>query len=65
LLAATASYASLFLLLLWGALRGQSFVALDAAALAPIVIWAVVTMLVLGWIGVASRSPRADAALAR
>jgi hypothetical protein len=51
LLAATASYASLFLLLLWAALRGQSL----AAPLTSIVIWAVVTMLVLGWIGVGSR----------
>ena len=60
LLAATASYASLFLLLLWEALRGQSLVAPDAATLASIVIWAVVTMLVLGWIGAGSRraSPR-------
>ena len=55
LLAAAASYASLFLLLLWQALRGQSVVAPDATALASIVIWAVVTMLVLGWIGVRSR----------
>jgi hypothetical protein len=54
-LAAAASYASLFLLLLWAALRGQSLVAPDAAALASIVIWAVVTMLVLSWIAVRSR----------
>ncbi len=60
LLAATASYASLFLLLLWEALRGQSLVAPDAAALASIVIWAVVTMLVLGWIGVRSRRASRD-----
>jgi hypothetical protein len=59
-LAATASYASLFLLLLWGALRGQSVVAPDAAALASIVIWAVVTMLVVGWIGVGSRRVSRD-----
>ena len=51
LLAAAASYASLFLLLLWEALRGQSVVAPDATALASIAIWAVVTVLVLGWIG--------------
>jgi hypothetical protein len=55
LLAAAASYASLFLVLLWGALRGQSVVVPEAAALAPIVIWSVVTVLVLGWIGVGSR----------
>ena len=37
------SYASLFLLLLWQALRGQSVVAPDATALASIAIWALVT----------------------
>lgn len=55
LLAAAASYASLFLLLLWDALRGQSVVAPDATALASIAIWAMVTALVLGWIGLGSR----------
>jgi hypothetical protein len=55
LVAATASYASLFLVLLWQALRGQSVVALDATALASIVIWAALTVFVLGWIGVRSR----------
>ena len=55
LLAAAASYASLFLLLLWDALRGQSVVAPDARALASIAIWAMVTALVLGWIGLGSR----------
>jgi hypothetical protein len=60
LLAAAASYASLFLVLLWEALRGQSLVAPDAAALAAIVIWAVVTALLLGWIGVASRRSSRD-----
>jgi hypothetical protein len=59
-LAATASYASLFLLLLWEALRGQSLAAPDAAAHASIVIWAVVTMLVLGWIGFSSRGAWRD-----
>jgi hypothetical protein len=55
LLAAAASYGALFLVLLWEALRGHSVVAPDAAALASIAIWAVATMLVLGWIGIASR----------
>ena len=55
-LAAAVSYASLFLLLLWGALRGQSVVAPDAMALASIGLWAVCTVLVIGWIGVGSRS---------
>jgi hypothetical protein len=54
-LAATASYAALFVLLLWQALRGQSLVAPDGSALASIAIWAVATMLVLGWIGVRAR----------
>jgi hypothetical protein len=54
LLAAAASYALLFLLLLWHALRGQSIVAPDTIALASIGIWAVVTVLVLGWIGFGS-----------
>jgi len=54
-MAAAASYASLFLLLLWEALRGQSVVSPDATALAAIAIWAVVTVLVLGWIGLGSR----------
>jgi hypothetical protein len=59
-LAAAASYATLFLLLLWGALRGQSMVAPDARALASIAIWAVITTLVLGWIGFGSRRASRD-----
>jgi len=54
-LAATASYASLFLLLLWEAFRGQSVVAPDAAVLAAIVLWAVVTVVGFGLIGAGSR----------
>ena len=54
-LAAAASYATLFLLLLWQALRGQSLVAPDAMTIASMVIWAVATILLLGWIGVGSR----------
>jgi hypothetical protein len=54
-LAAAASYAALFLLLLWGALRGRSVVPPDAAALASFVIWAAATVIVLAWIGVRSR----------
>ena len=61
LLAAAASYASLFSLLLWEALRGRSLVAPDAPALASILIWAVVTVLVLGWIGTSSRRSSCDA----
>jgi hypothetical protein len=54
-MAAVASYTSLYLLLLWEAMRGQSLVAPDATALALMGIWAVVTMLGFGWIGVRSR----------
>jgi hypothetical protein len=60
MLAAAASYASLFLLLLWQALRGQSIAASDAMALAPVAIWAVVTVLVLGWIGLGSHGASHD-----
>src|SRR5688572_25216363 len=55
LLAAAASYAALFLLLIWGALRGQSVVATDPLAVASMVIWAAITMVGLGWIAVRSR----------
>ena len=47
---AAASYASLFLLLLWEALRGQSVVAPDGMALASIALWAALTTLALGWL---------------
>lgn len=55
-LAAAASYAALFVLLLWNALRGHSMVALDAAALGPIGVWAALTLLALGWVGLSSRN---------
>jgi hypothetical protein len=54
-LVAASSYALLFLLLLWEALRGRSVVAPDAVALASIAIWAAVTVLALGWIGFDNR----------
>lgn len=50
---AAASYASLFLLLLWQALAGHSIVAPDA--IAGLAIWAVVTAVALAWSGVGSR----------
>ena len=52
---AAASYALLFLLLLWQALRGHSIVAPDEMALASIAIWAAASMLTLGWIGLGAR----------
>jgi hypothetical protein len=54
-MAAAASYAALFLLSLWGALRGQSIAAPDGLALASFAIWAVGTALVFGWIELGSR----------
>jgi hypothetical protein len=57
---AAASYASLFLLLLWQALRGQSLVAPDGLGLASLALWAAGTGLALGWTGLRSRgAPRA------
>jgi len=55
ILATAASYASLFLLLLWGSLRGQSLVAPDTIALASLAIWALSTVFVSAWIGFSSR----------
>jgi hypothetical protein len=49
--AAAASYAALFVLLLWQALRGQSVVSPDAPALTVLGVWATVTVLVLVRIG--------------
>jgi hypothetical protein len=55
LVAAAASYASLFVLLLWQALRGYSLIAPDATAATAIVIWAALTMFVLGTFAVGAR----------
>jgi hypothetical protein len=57
-LVGAASYASLFLLLLGAALRGHSLVA--PTALAAIVIWAMVSMLVLGWSTIRARDATRD-----
>jgi hypothetical protein len=57
-LAAAASYVSLFFLLLWQALRGISVAAPDAAALASIAVWAALSGLVFVWIGVGARDAR-------
>ena len=50
--ALSASYASLFSLLLWQALRGQSVTAPDAASLAAFALWAALTGIAL-WIALA------------
>ena len=52
--AAAASYTSLFLLLLWGALRGQSIVSPDTTMLAALAIWLAATVSVFAWIGATS-----------
>ena len=52
--AAAASYTSLFLLLLWGALRGQSIAAPDATMLGSIALWLGATLSTLAWIGARS-----------
>jgi hypothetical protein len=52
---AAASYAALFLLLLWQALSGQSIVSPDAPVLASLGVWAAATLVVLGWIASGSR----------
>ncbi len=57
ILAASASYASLFVLLLVESLRGRSVVAPDATTLAAIAIWAVATALALSVIAAGSRGP--------
>ena len=58
ILVAAASYASLFLLLLLAALRGQSIVAADP--MASLAAWAVITVLALSWIGLSSRAAVRD-----
>ncbi|HEX5071919.1 MAG TPA: hypothetical protein VFW03_01865 [Gemmatimonadaceae bacterium] len=55
ILAVAASYASLFGLLLWQALRGESFVAPESMTLTALGVWAALTAIGLGWI---ARMPR-------
>jgi hypothetical protein len=50
MIAAAASYTALLLLLIWGALSGQSIVAPDKMSLMSIAAWAAITLLSLGWI---------------
>jgi hypothetical protein len=64
LLGASAAYASLFLVLLWQALRGQSLVAPDGLGAGALVIWAMLATIVLAWIVVSSRR-EVDEALGR
>jgi hypothetical protein len=54
-LAGAASYAALFGLLLWSALRGQSVVAPDAVTGAALLLWAALTAVAIGWIGRGAR----------
>jgi hypothetical protein len=50
-----ASYAALFLLLIWQALRGQSVAAPDVVTLQALAAWAGGTLVALGWIALGSR----------
>jgi hypothetical protein len=50
--AGSVSYATLFVLLLWEALRGRSVV--DPAAATALAVWAAATILVWGWIALGS-----------
>jgi hypothetical protein len=52
-----ASYAALFLLLLWEALRGHSVMAPDGLAVAVFAAWAAVSVFALGLITFANRRP--------
>jgi hypothetical protein len=61
--AVTASYASLFALLMWQALRGQSVIAPASTTLTALAWWAVLTALALGIAGPRRDTARAHAAL--
>jgi hypothetical protein len=61
-LVASASYALLFLLLLWQALRGRSIVPAGPTAFAPIAAWALVSLLAIGWIFMTSPNTSHDGA---
>ncbi|HEY9426835.1 MAG TPA: hypothetical protein VIR34_06750 [Gemmatimonadaceae bacterium] len=53
-LAVTASYAALFVLLLREALQGRSITSTDTTTLASLGAWAVGTLLALGWVAIRS-----------
>ncbi|HUQ83913.1 MAG TPA: hypothetical protein VM076_22375 [Gemmatimonadaceae bacterium] len=57
------SYAALFVLLLLGALQGQSVLAPDPSALGALGAWATLTVLALGWIALQSRGTSREAAV--
>ena len=59
--AISASYASLFAVLLWQALRGQSVTAPDGHTLVALALWAVLTALAFGIAGSRKESARAHA----
>jgi hypothetical protein len=63
MLTAAASYATLFALLLWQALRGQPLVAPDATMATAIAAWAVLTAAV-AWLAVRDGRPQAHALVA-
>jgi len=59
--AISASYVSLFALLLWQALRGQSVTAPDTATITALALWAALTALVVWMAGSRAASARAHA----
>ena len=61
---AAASYAALFGLLLWQALRGVSLAAPDATAVASLAVWAVATVIAFGAIAAGARWVGASKAVA-
>ena len=61
--AVSASHVSLFALLLWQALRGQSVTAPDAATIAALAVWAVLTVSAV-WLAASRRTPAAAHAVA-
>ncbi|MBC7896471.1 MAG: hypothetical protein H7066_13735 [Cytophagaceae bacterium] len=54
-LVGAASYAALFGLLTWEALRGHSVLAPDATAVTAFATWGALTLLASGWIGLSAR----------
>jgi hypothetical protein len=65
MLVAAASYATLFAILLWQALRGQSLVQPDAATIGALVVWALLTAVVTWFAATRRASTRNQAARGR